>query len=95
MKKIYKYNVPIQDGFTLELPDGYKILHFGMQDKKAYLWVLVDPDSKLFISCRFQIKGTGHSIDESELMNYVGTIITNNDRLVWHLFRVVPSPFSH
>lgn len=39
---IYKYQMPIKEEFTMELPEGAKILRVEDQDGMFWLWALVD-----------------------------------------------------
>ena len=40
MITVYKYKA----AFSLELPEWYEILHYGIQDGSAYIWVKGDTD---------------------------------------------------
>ena len=71
-KIVWKFNVPVEEHFTLEMPLGSEILHFGIQYGTTRLWVLVDP-SKEYVKRRFLSVGTGHDIVEGGL-KYIGTV---------------------
>ncbi len=94
--KVFKYHVPVQDEFTLQFPAGYKILHVetlgGDTSQDVYMWVLVDPDQPVKIQCQFQVKGTGHDI-KRDILECVGTVITDGGTFVWHYFRVASQGF--
>jgi len=82
MKKIFKYVVPILTSkFVMEMPEHHKILSFQMQDGRAYLWAIVDPETPLK-SKGFHIYGTGQ--DMGYFGNYIGTVQERG--YVWHLF---------
>lgn len=87
--KVFKYEVPIKDSFSIELPADSKILTFQPQDDSQYIWVLVDPE-KPVITRYFIIKGTGHEIEYlSDVLVYIGTIQMAFGTLVFHLFEDV------
>ena len=88
MFKIYKYAIPIEDNFDLELPVGSKILHIASQRDEGFLWALVDPNVHS-VKRHFRLAGTGHSINEHLYMNYIGTFQMMNGDLIWHLFELV------
>jgi len=87
MRTIYKYLVPIVDYFDLDMPEDAHILDFQVQNGHACLWALIwtqrAPERRYF-----RIIGTGHRVPDEGSPKYVGTIQTDNGRLVWHLFEV-------
>lgn len=85
MKTIYKYHVPINDEFSLELPSGAKILCVGVQNNEPYIWVLVYSDYEV-IKRYFSWRGTGHDCSNVSSANYIGTVQLYNGQLVFHLF---------
>ena len=87
-KVVWKYDVPIREHFTLELPLGTEILHFSLQYGEAKLWVLVDPLIFLTeekVERKFLLAGTGRDINEGGL-KYIGTIKMVEEKLIYHLF---------
>ena len=88
MKKIYKYYIPIEDEFELELPERAKILTFQAQNDEGFIWAIIDIGDRI-IKVKFRMFGTGHPIrEEIDELEYIGTIQIYNGGLVWHLFRV-------
>jgi len=85
MKTIWKYEIKIQDDLTLELPVNYKILHFGSQHGRYYIWVLKYGPTKDTMKINFKIVGTGFKINFSTNI-YIGTAM--DGAFVWHLFQV-------
>jgi hypothetical protein len=83
MKSIFKYEVPLTDLFTLSLPPGYEVVHFGEQHGVMYIWVLLNPALREE-TVEFRLYGTGHIISNPEDKEYIGTCI--NGEFVWHLF---------
>jgi hypothetical protein len=72
MKTVWKFPVPIQDTFVLNLPTDAEILHIGLQDGKPILWALIDPAAK-FTAREFSVFGTGNPIPANP-GKHVGTI---------------------
>ena len=86
MKVVFKYELPMKPLFELVLPDGAEILTFKEQNKEFYIWCLVDTGRKTGIR-HFEMSGTGEPITK-EIIRYIGTIVTDNDERVFHLFEV-------
>jgi len=88
MITVYKYKASCLGAFSLELPEWYEILHYGIQDGSAYIWVKVDTDDDVE-TVRFHAYGTGWPIGDSDkdFHIHVGTVITD-DGFVWHLFEL-------
>jgi hypothetical protein len=86
MKTIYKYPFPIEDTFTLGLPEGAQILKAACQGGQPCIWALVTPGDPLQSEV-FHIFGTGHPIHE-DLLDRVDFIDTfQQGPFVWHLFQ--------
>ena len=86
---VYKYPVPLEDEFTLDLPMAAKILTFQTQSNVPCVWALVDPDARP-AERQFRLAGTGHPINEAERdLVYVGTVQLHGGALVFHLFEVL------
>jgi hypothetical protein len=89
MLTVYKYEVPFDDEFTLELPTAARLLTFQAQHEKPCLWALVDSEARL-TKRRFRLAGTGHDINEAERdLIYIGTAQFRGGSLVFHLFEVL------
>jgi hypothetical protein len=86
MKTVWKYEIPIQDDFQLQLPGGYKILTMAMQNKCPHIWVLVDPRQPLEV-VKFRLAGTGHPIEQENIL-YIATAHCIDYGLVFHLFQM-------
>jgi len=86
--KVYNYFLPITDRITLEhLPVDAQLLKFGSVKNSLCLWVLTDPEVLPTKKRVFRLAGTGHLIEENELL-YVGTT-TNQAGVTYHLFEVL------
>ena len=83
--KVWKYPVPFEDEFELDMPDGAELLHFGNQFEKGQLWALVDPSQPL-AKRTFRVAGTGHSMDGGLYYYYIGTAQFGGGALIFHLF---------
>jgi hypothetical protein len=90
MKRVYKYSVPYEDKFTMELPIGATLLHFDMQNRIPTLWALVDPSHGMERRT-LRFAGTGHDISD-EAWRHVGSTIDKPLGLVWHLFELEAAP---
>lgn len=85
MKKVFKYPFPI-GAFNLEMPNGAKILHVGIQGHTPCLWAEVSPDDQHELR-RFIVHGTGHPIMEDG-RKHIETFLDGS--FVWHLYEMTP-----
>jgi len=94
MKTIWKFPIPIEDEFILEMPERAKVLTVQTQENPALanldvgcLWAIVNPEAPK-LKYKFRVFGTGNPFpDDHALMEYIGTFQMQAGRLVWHLFR--------
>jgi len=85
MKTIYKYEVPIEDEFSLNLPKGSTFLSLINQRGKPVLYFLVDPEEKTIEKIDFYLAGTGNPILENiDSYEFLGTFEVHP--FVFHLF---------
>jgi len=94
MRTIWKYILNLKDDIIdIIMPKNAEILYVGNQDNYPCLWVLVETELEKE-NRKFRIYGTGHPIlpNVNTPYNtydiYVGTVITWNGKLVWHIFEV-------
>lgn len=80
---IWKYQLPMEPDFFIEMPVGGKVLTIQIQDKQPVMWVIVDPDGKTEHR-HFWWIGTGDSSFHLTIDKYIGTI--QIVPLVFHLF---------
>jgi len=87
MKTIWRYPLVIMDSQTVVAPAGAEFLSVILKDGVPTLYALVDLAAPME-SYEVQMRGTGHPIAEVLLQSYVylGTVISHNDFLVWHVF---------
>lgn len=80
---VWKYQL---DRFSMsadiEVPNGSRIVHVGMQKDRITLWIELDPNSKDLIKRRFYAIGTGHPV--GEWLQHIGT--TQDGAFVWHVY---------
>lgn len=94
MKTIWKYAIPEESKFSLEIRLGVhgknaKILDIREQQGIPKMWVLVDPDKKKYVR-HFRIFETGEDIPD--YMEHIGTFHVGQARLVFHLFETFEEP---
>jgi len=90
MRTVYKYDIEVDDRFTLELPKGAEILKVDMQDNTPRLWALVNPKHPTE-KREFRFAGTGHPIEEKNI-KYINTFFTVGmlgNELVFHIFEIL------
>jgi hypothetical protein len=87
MQTVYKYGIPLEDYFDLELPKNAQILTVQVQYEEPYIWALVNNELSTE-KRKFRLAGTGHPIRDKEL-KYIGSFQLENGRFVGHLFEVV------
>jgi xylose isomerase len=95
MKVVYKYKIPLEEVFFLELPKDAQILSFQMQYDIPTIWALVDRYSLDHENEKrtFTFVGTGHMLPDvispNASLQYVGTAMMHGGQFVWHLFEIV------
>jgi hypothetical protein len=87
-KTVWKYEIPIEDYFILELPKGAKPLSVQTQRGVLCLWCLVDQPSFESEERTFRLAGTGHSIKDDNVL-YIGTFQAEEGYFIGHLFEVI------
>ena len=72
MKKIFKYSLPVQEKFMLELPSGAEIIRVDDVDGKFWLWAIVDPEAANEPR-RFECYKTGQPMEtQRDHLKYIG-----------------------
>ena len=86
MRKIYKYELPVDGGVITIKQCIIKILSIQEQNGKPMMWAIVDPDNEVVEPLEIVAIGTGWELP-TELEDYLGTA---QDRygFVWHYFAV-------
>lgn len=87
MKRIFRYEIPVTDFPTIEIPENSQFLSFGVGARgELAVWFIVDEDQH----CRgikFRLYGTGHPVNctpNGWSGQFLGTAVT--PPFVWHLF---------
>lgn len=89
MRTVWKYDVPDEQAFTLDLPAGAVIRHTDTQDGVRRLWAEVDQLEQELRPRRFAIVGTGHPIPEYAT-EHVDT--WQAGPFIWHLYAERAAP---
>ncbi len=88
MLTVYKYPIPVEGYFSLDLPRGAKILTIQAQYDEPVLWALVSPELPNEIR-QFRLAWTGHQIKEpEESLHFIGTFQLIKDNFTGHLFEL-------
>lgn len=83
MSTVYKYRLTPGSRSVVEMPKYATILHVGSQDDGPVLWARVE--DRPLEQREFYVYGTGHPIDDTIEMRFVGTCQTESG-FVWHVF---------
>jgi len=98
---IYKYELPTNADtlaasentysykVSLDLPRDHRVLHFGSQRGRVYVWVLINTDQESIDNPRqidFYLVTTGVEIEEIGLGTYETTVHLMNDTFIYHVF---------
>jgi len=86
MRRILKYPLEIIDNQTIKIPGFVCVMSVIEQRDIVVLYSMVndtEPTKKLDI----RIIGTGNPVDiDIGLYDFIGTVNTNDGRLIWHIF---------
>lgn len=89
MKRVYKYELKLEDNQILKLPKGARILDVRTQgdSENPFLWALVDPDEKETEEVVLLIRGTGHDIEMGDMdLVHISSYRMYGGSLVYHVF---------
>ena len=84
MNKIVKYQVPMNQEFSLDIPQDSQILNVQILDSNPVLWVLID-DSKYQVTTNFLLYTSESPIPSTDNLSYIGSFSFNS--FEGHLFR--------
>lgn len=86
MLTVCKYPVPAQDEFTIDMPEGAKLLSYHKQHESGcgMLWALIDP-SRPEVERHFRLADSDESICDDRALIYVGTALFDGEI---HLFEL-------
>ena len=94
MKTVWKYTVPTDGTFGMNMPAGAEVLSVHVQNGVVNMWVEVDPDVGSILK-RFRVCGTGHDMPADEPRRFVGSYLLHGATEVYHLFEIVRPPVRH
>ena len=86
MSTIWKYELPIGDQFTIDIPNAGRIVHAEVIDNKPFIWVLVD-ESEGLLRWHFTGYGTGYKMP-ADPGNHVKTFVMSEGKFVYHVFYI-------
>ena len=84
MRKIYKYELPVDGGIITIKQCIIKILSIQEQNGTPMMWAIVDPDNKAAEPLEIVAIGTGWELPTG-LDEYLGTA-QDKHGFVWHYF---------
>ena len=84
MRKIYKYELPVDGGIITIKQCIIKILNIQEQNGVPVMWAIVDPDNEVIESLEIVAIGTGWELPTG-LDDYLGTT-QDKHGFVWHYF---------
>jgi len=70
-KTIWKYQIPILEEFTINLPINAEIIRFANEDGLLWLWAIVDPNIDLESRTIYAFK-TGAEMPTDKTLGYLG-----------------------
>ena len=91
MHTIWKFPIPIQDSFTIIMPQGARVLSVETQGDVPFIWVMVDEEADQ-VEYHFELRGTGHNCDKVVGYKHIGTFLMRQESLVLHLFAMNTTP---
>ena len=85
MVTVWKYGVDITDVFVRKIPQAAKILDVQVQAGNVCMWVMVDTDMPEE-ERTFRVVGTGHPIEITARLDYIGTFQLHSGSFIGHLY---------
>lgn len=83
MSAVWKFELAIADSQLVAMPEHAELLHVAEQEGRLCLWARVITTGQKYVQREILIRGTGHPIWTQP---YVGTVLSRNIGLVWHVF---------
>lgn len=87
VKEVWKYEIPVEDVFEIWMPSGARVLSVAMQGANPFMWAETSPKARRE-KRRFRVCGTGHQMPDDGPREFIGTILMQNDTLVFHVFEI-------
>lgn len=70
---VYKHLIPFQEGFTMNLKEGSKVVRIDVDQGNPYMWVLTPLNDMPTVKYHFKSSKTGGVIDHSEDLVFLDT----------------------
>lgn len=84
-RAVWKYEIPWGDDFTLAMPAGAAPFYVEEQYGQPCMWAVVDPSAPKS-DRTFRLCGTGHPLRGYTRLTHIGTFLTAQGALVFHVF---------
>jgi hypothetical protein len=88
---VHKFKLDLYGNDRVEIPEGAKVIHAGMQGKDICIWAIVDTESPMEKRW-FWIAGTGHPLPRAKngKVEHIRTIqdVRPDREYVWHIFEL-------
>lgn len=103
MKTIYKYPITFDGSSlghgTIEVPAGAQILPKYIQQEsgvsgmpsKLYVYAMVDPHQTVKVKVDMYVSGTGWTLTDEEMKDYIYLTTWEKNGYVWHAFMKYPT----
>jgi hypothetical protein len=88
----WKFPIPIEDDFVIEIPRGSIPLSVDLTADGPMVWAAVSSRTKQKERHRFHLRGTGHPLPNLMAYRFVGTFQIPRLGLVYHLFDGATEP---
>lgn len=87
--RIFKYTLPYDREFTINMPFGARVLSVQTQNGAPMLWAMIDPEAEPEPRAFWQV-GTGDPFDYDKPGRYIGTYQLSSGTFVFHIFEQTP-----
>jgi hypothetical protein len=84
MQAVWKETLSLTVSQGIEVPEGAKMLHAGLQGGLVCVWFQCDPEAPKTVRTILMV-GTGHK-EVSDNARYLGTVLLHGGSLVLHIF---------
>lgn len=88
---IWKKQLLLLEKQLVELPRGAEILFVADQSNIICIWYRCDPSQPLE-KRPIGIVGTGHPAPEKIDSRYIGSVLQDGGKYIWHVFEPLPEP---
>ena len=85
MKKIYKYQLRLEDRQKISMPKKAELLHVAEQEDRVWVWALVETDNPI-VEREVRVLTTGHPLWGIDSLKHIGTFMILDGDFVGHVF---------